>query len=93
MFSEISFSVFTQPRLFPPNHLVLSLNTTHTNSTKLTQTDRSLFQPLGANTARVAQWIRRRSPKPKIASSSLAVGKFLVKLQFVVEFRRYDLII
>ena len=25
--------------------------------------------------ARVAQWIRRRSPKPKIASSSLAVGK------------------
>ena len=24
--------------------------------------------------ARVAQWIRRRSPKPKIASSSLAVG-------------------
>ena len=27
------------------------------------------------HTARVAQWIRRRSPKPKIASSSLAVGK------------------
>ena len=28
--------------------------------------------------ARVAQWIRRRSPKPKIASSSLAVGKLIL---------------
>ena len=35
-------------------------------------------------TARVAQWIRRRSPKPKIASSSLAVGKYFSIISFLV---------
>ena len=34
------------------------------------------------NSARVAQWIRRRSPKPKIASSNLAVGKHFFLLLF-----------